>query len=202
MRARILDYGQVNSFNVVDISMDTSPAFVVPVTFSQCTVSELQVQTETIKEGTWYFSRKVIIGAEVSSILLSRGLLSYDSDFWRWILSAITGKMKRKNLLLLQYSGYNPLAKYTSTIGLAGAGIGLLGAGVGMAGGSSVGGALSFIGGVTQAAVGIPNKVWYLKGCIPTRYKPGSDMDASDDAISIMELEVEMNYFEEIALTA
>ena len=57
-----------------------------------------------------------------------------------------------------------------------------------------------------NAAVGyalrIPAKAYYLKGCLPTMYKPASDFDASASNISIQELEFEMEEWEEISLAA
>ena len=51
----------------------------------------------------------------------------------------------------------------------------------------------------------IPSKIFdlaksrkiILHECFPTRYKPGSDLDASASEVSIVELEVEVEYFEE-----
>lgn len=51
-------------------------------------------------------------------------------------------------------------------------------------------------------AVRIPAKAWILKGCIPTRYKASSDHDAMSSAISIQELDMEYERFEEVGLFA
>jgi hypothetical protein len=41
-----------------------------------------------------------------------------------------------------------------------------------------------------------------LYGCLPVRYKPGGDFEASAGDISIAELDVEVEYFDEIGLAA
>lgn len=48
----------------------------------------------------------------------------------------------------------------------------------------------------------IPAKVWMLFGCLPSRYKPGSDFDAATSAVSIQEMEIQCDRFEEFSLLA
>jgi hypothetical protein len=49
-------------------------------------------------------------------------------------------------------------------------------------------------------AVRMPARAWLLKGCLPKRYKAGTDFEASSGEVSIMELEVEVERFEEYSL--
>lgn len=51
-------------------------------------------------------------------------------------------------------------------------------------------------------SVRVPARAFLLKDCIPTRYKMGSDFDASSGQVSIAELEIHPHYVEEIALAA
>lgn len=48
----------------------------------------------------------------------------------------------------------------------------------------------------------VPARAFLLRNCIPTRYKAGTDYDASTSQVSIAELEVNVESFEEIALAA
>ena len=48
----------------------------------------------------------------------------------------------------------------------------------------------------------VPARAFVLRGCVPTRYKTGSDFDASSGNISIQELEIAVESFEEISLAA
>ena len=48
----------------------------------------------------------------------------------------------------------------------------------------------------------MPARAFLLKDCIPTRYKMGSDFDATSGQVSIAELEIHPHYIEEIALAA
>lgn len=59
------------------------------------------------------------------------------------------------------------------------------------------------LGGLGEwSAIPVPARAFLLKDCIPTRYKTGSDFDASSGQISIAELELQPHYVEEISLTA
>ena len=48
----------------------------------------------------------------------------------------------------------------------------------------------------------LPAKAYMLRGCIPTRYKVGSDFDASSAEISIAELGIQYEILEELSLTS
>jgi hypothetical protein len=65
---------------------------------------------------------------------------------------------------------------------------------------SSALGALS--PGPFEFAARVPAKAWKLGGCLPTRYKAGSDFEATSSEISITELDVEPEALEEFSLSA
>jgi hypothetical protein len=46
-----------------------------------------------VVEGNWYFPRKVLKRFSINNITLQRGVTWYDSDFWKWMIAAITGDM-------------------------------------------------------------------------------------------------------------
>jgi phage tail-like protein len=48
----------------------------------------------------------------------------------------------------------------------------------------------------------VPAKMWLLHDCIPIRYKASGDFDAASSAVSVAELDLACEYFEEIALSA
>ena len=48
----------------------------------------------------------------------------------------------------------------------------------------------------------IPARAHVLHGCLPTRYKVGSDFDARSGEISIAELDIKPELVEEISLTS
>lgn len=198
-RTRFNDFLQNYSFHLIDISPSLSiPPFVFmnPLAgFSQITTPEVSVETEEIDEGNHYFKRHLISGGSTSSITLQRGASLMDADFWRWISATIRGDKstllppvlggQRRNLLLIQYTGYD-------VTGLTG------GADELQAVASIAKGFLPEFGAVTR----IPGRAWMLFECFPTRYKPASDFDATSSDVSIMELELAVDYIEEVSLVA
>lgn len=88
---------------------------------------------------------------------------------------------------------------------------GLLGLGVGsqdVVAGLTLGGLMfgltrglnSLLGTPFEFAARIPARAYILYGCIPSRYKAGSDFDASSGDMSIQELELQVEMVEQIAL--
>ena len=210
------------------------PIFSPLMGFSGISAPEMTLETTDITEGNWYFRRKVIKHADVGPITLMRSAKWADSDFYRWILSALTGDTggrggagflavggatPRRDLLLVQFLAHSPLPSGGPAEAAAAAGLlALQGTVSGVLGGdvSSRTGAFGVLRGVTNTALTgglglagigpvefaprVPAKAWLLKDCIPTRYKPGSDFDASNAAVSIQELEITPEYWDEISL--
>jgi hypothetical protein len=51
-----------------------------------------------------------------------------------------------------------------------------------------------------EFAARVPARAFLLHNCIPVRYKPGSDFDASNSGVSLMELEVAVEGIDQINL--
>lgn len=206
--------------------------------FSSCTAPEIQGDVLEINEGNWYFTRKVLRRASASSITLQRGTRFFDSDFWRWMLAAVTGDTGgfqlgipllrvggptyRRDLLLLQYFPKSSLGGiFGISSDLAGGAINVLAAA--SAGGIAGQGAVSIanlaafqtVFGLAQGFIGvdakigpfdfaarIPAKMWLLHDVIPTRLKVTGDFDATSGAVGLAELDLAVEYFEEIGLAA
>lgn len=127
------------------------------------------------------------------------------------------GPTPRRDLLLIQFLAHSPLPREISpgvaaaanaalVLAVQGASSALAGGGAalaGAAGGAAVSGLLGAANvgfGLVEFAPRIPAKAWVLYGCIPTRYKVGGDFDASSSDISIQELDIQYEYFDEISL--
>lgn len=136
--------------------------------------------------------------------------------------AGFAGPTIRRNIMLVHFfsrgpvgagdlEGFDTAKAINNTLGAAGllatAGIGfsltnqsaLSDAGV-VVGGASIGGFTAATVLSPGSAVRIPAKAWLLYGCIPTRYKTASDFDASSSAVSLAELDLEYERFEEISL--
>lgn len=129
----------------------------------------------------------------------------------------IGGVTPRRDLLLIQFMVRQPISNPALAAAAATAGtLGLVGsaatqANVAVSGAAQVGvtagltagaGALGVAFGPFEFAPRLPAKAWMLHGCLPTRYKAAGDFDASSGALSMSELSIAVDFFEEISLTS
>lgn len=226
-----LDILQVYPFWLMDVAPIGAlslPLFTPLLGFSSITAPEMQAELTEINEVNRLFTKKTIKRARCSTMTLSRGVRFFDSDFYRWITAAITGRPQyqalffpvggptaRRDLLLIQFFARTPLPTEGIgalwTVSLSAATLGILAAEAGAGVSLATIGQLSAISGAQIAQAGaaiekdifalrIPARAWVLYGCLPTRYKPSDDFDASSSAVSIAELDIEPEEWEEISL--
>ena len=222
------DHLQQHTFWLLDVAPVDSiglPLFTPIFGFSEITSPELTMETASFGEGNWYFRRKVLRRGNVSPVTLRRGSFWADSDFYRWISAAITGDpgeggllnigslpgpSPRRNLLLIHFfrtqpfeaKGANAAAAIAGLTAVTSVGASIDTAGVNLTAlGQAAVSTAAFLGTGGVGAIRVPAKAWTLVGCLPTRYKPASDFDASSGAISVAELDLECERFEEISLT-
>jgi phage tail-like protein len=149
--------------------------------FSAAGAPEISVETQEIQPGNWEFKKRAVKTASVGVITLRRGARFYDSDFYNWITAAIRGfQPVRRNLVLVQFLGFRPVKQ-------------LIGQPAGSSGFGTEIAALSL-------AERLPGRAWVLHDCLPVRYKPGDDFDATSGAVSIQELDVQPEHISELTL--
>lgn len=199
-RARLLDRLQNYRFHLLDVSWSLSiPPFALnpAAGFQAVTAPEMTLETEEFAEGNHWTKRHLISGGSVGNITLSRGATFYDAEFWLWISAAIRGQQggmvpplgpaltgHRRNLLLIQYTGYSAR------------GLGEAGAAIDAAASAAAG----FVPNVNHA-LALPARAWMLLDCLPIRYKASGDFDGASSDVSIMELEISVDRFEEFSVT-
>jgi len=193
---RFLDMMQQYPFWVLDASgFQGNPLFSVfdPVLgFSGCTTPETTVEIKDIQRGNWEFKNKVVKSADVSAITLQRGARFYDSDFYNWITGTIRGVQPvRRNLVLIHYLGFRLQRFVASRSGLIEPG----------QSGVQAEAVLNAAGQVGVPLDRIPGRAWFCGGCLPVRYKPGGDFDATSSEVSIQELDVQPEYVHELTIT-
>jgi len=177
-RLRITDELQSFRFWLVDIYPSSKfPYFAlggITAGFSSITMPEITVELDTINEFNSTTPHHEYSNSTYSNMTLSRGSRIYDSSFYNWIKSFIDGSdIVRRNLLLIHYTGV--LIEKPSV--------------------------MSFPIPETVDGTYLPAKFWLLSGCVPTRYKAGSDFDAKTGEVSISELDIAMRLFKEISLS-
>lgn len=131
---------------------------------------------------------------------------------------AIGGATPRRDLLLVHFLAHSPVpdggaqaAAAAGLLALQGTATALVGGAQSLKAGAVLGGGLVGAGSAVSGALGaslgpfevvprLPAKAWVLYGCVPTRYKASGDFDATDSAISLQELEVAVEYWDELSL--
>lgn len=235
-RTSLSDYFQVYPFWLMDVAPIEPlalPIFSPLMGFSQITAPEMTMEMQEITEANWVFTRKVVKRADAGSVTLMRAAKWYDSDFYRWAISAlmgdtggrgsrnalaIGGATPRRDLLLIQFLSRTPIPSpaieavaATGLLGVQGAASALASGTINVA--SFVGqaaGALQAVGGaLTGATFGppdfaprLPGKAWILYGCVPQRFKPVSDFDAMSSDVSLSELEIAVEQWDELSLSS
>lgn len=209
-----------HQFHILDI--DVKPPFNPPFAlwpaagFSSISAPSVSVEMGRIVEGTSDYTYPVASGkASVDPITLSKGVLMFNTDFWKWISGAISGKndstfgltstlsvipsARRRNLLLMQSSGlsFEGVAEILANGSIrdkikAAALSPIAGITAGISGAASF--ASQGVADLNMLAV--PGRAYMLFDCMPKSYKAGSDFDANSFAISVESLEIEYSRFD------
>lgn len=190
-RPAFTDYLQAFPFWMMDsapITPNAAPIFNPVLGFSSITSPEITVEQYTIRQANWFFEKHVVQRGSISPFTVRRGVTFFDSDFWRWVNAGLSGNVAisvggssyRRNFVLIHFFARNPLA------GLTGKPV------------PTEGTALNF--GPFEFALRVPAKAYWLKGCIPARWKSGNDFDAMDGSVSIAELDFTCELVEEVSL--
>jgi hypothetical protein len=185
----IADLMQNHRFWLMDIVPSaTYPFFVLgsPMYgFQSATMPEYTFETREIKQMNSMMKRVVYEGGGWGTVTLTRGVRMWDDTFYEWTRRAIDGlDTIDRHLMLVQFAP-----------GSAGAlnqvDASALQSGFGAIGNPTAAAVNAFAGSMdSEYMKHVPGKAWLMWSCIPTRYKPGSDLDATDAGISIEEIEI------------
>ena len=211
-RSRATDLLQSHRFWLVEVSSsERLPKFAIgslAYGFQSVSLPSLAAEVQSFSQINDYYPTNYYTNFSVDTITLARGVRAFDSSFYRWMMRSLRGedRVQRDFLLLHFYSNFNLLdttsgdnAAITATLAsLAGIGAGVIGAGLGgvIAGGSVAAG----VGLGNLEMINLVGKAYMLYGCIPTRYKAGTDLDATSGEVSIAELDMQPHHFTEISL--
>jgi len=219
-----------HQFHLIDVdwSLGIPPFVLLPQAgFSAITPPELSIDVDEISEGTSMFKHTVVKKGNVGNITLSKGATAFNSDFWRWTMACLKGTPtaksissfvvgafsqkvpvagKRRNMMLIQLSGVSPKGLVEAIKSKQGSPMDQLKA-MSMMPFAGVGALAGLASGATSGVVdfgitSIPVKSWLLFNVLPVRYKAASDFDASTSAVSIQEIELSIERFEEFGLMA
>lgn len=209
-RSRATDLLQSHRFWLVEISSsERLPKFAIgslAYGFQSVSLPSLTAEVQSFSQINDYYSTNYYTNFSVDTISLARGVRAFDSSFYRWMIRSLRGedRVQRDFLLLHFYSnvGLDTTSGDTAAITAAAAVAG------GFAGGFAGNASVIAAGASVAAGVGLGNleminmvgKAYLLYGCIPTRYKAGTDLDATSGEVSIAELDMQPHHFTEISL--
>lgn len=222
-RTPVLDELLSHEFHLIDV--DIQPPFLPPLVlwptagFSSITAPEMTAETTTIVEGTSDYTYAVLSRSSMSPMTLSKGVSMFNTDFWRWMLGAVSGKndseivfspsigpptppippARRRNLMLIQSSGISvkglmEIMKIGSMKEKLLATTLLPSAGLTAASSAAI--SLLSQGTFDLNLLGIPGRAYMLFDCLPIRFKAAGDFEANATTVSIEELEISYTRFE------
>lgn len=200
----IADLLQNHRFWLIDmVPSATIPFFVMgsPVYgFQSISMPEYTFEAREIKQMNSMMKRTVYEGGGWGTITLSRGVRVCDDTFYEWVRRAIEGlDTIDRHLLLIQYcpASFGGLSGDAATMGKIDGIISTVQA----VAGTVVNPTGAWMGRMDSGYMdNVPGKLWVLWNCVPTRYKPGSDLDATDASVSIAELELAVHNVSEMTL--
>jgi phage tail-like protein len=177
--SRISDYLINYRFHLMEVSFESPPVLSAGFGFKSISTPEINMEVKEIKEGNFEYRTSVGVSATVGDIELHQGVQFFNSDFYDWINGAIWGLSSyRRNFLLIHFSS---IALLSNT-------------------GAGTNNVLNSFIPINDLLGYVPAKAWLLKGCIPIRYKSGSDFDALGGEISIAELTLRPTLINEFSL--
>lgn len=133
-RLVLQDYLQAYPFHLMDIAPVAGVPLFTPLScFSSITAPTITIETKTINEGNNPYKTTVVKGASVGSMTLARGVSATNSDFYRWVQTAIQGSTSlsltkdflpfstnqvnggptyRRNMLLIHFFARSPVGVF------------------------------------------------------------------------------------------
>ena len=201
------------SISSPELTLDTQDVKEVNWPYTRKLVKGGTVSSITLTRGVQFFEAdfyKWIAAAAMGDT----GGLNKNSDLWA--VGARGGVTYRRTMVLIQFF---PRAG-AGLPGITGAAIGALGAGALLTSSAGTGTLIGEAARLTAQSVGagavsaasapgpfefaarLPARAFYLYGCVPTRYKSSGDFDANSSEISVAEVEMQLDSFDEISLGA
>jgi phage tail-like protein len=197
VKTRLFDMLQTHRFWLLDlVPSSVFPFFVLgsPMYgFASISAPEITLETREIVQLNSMWKQHAYSGGACGAITLTRGARYNDDTFYDWTKRAMRGSDQvKRTLLLIHYTGLNAGQVAYSAYKANNAGTSKTASDFSID--------LPAPLDTWESALQIPGRCWILWGCLPTRYKAGSDFDATSAEVSMMELELQPHAVEEIVL--
>lgn len=181
MARSVVDDFMQNMRFFVEISTDAGEQRLQPggatSGFNSVTLPEETIEQVEYREGHYVYTRKYPANPSVSDVTLTRGVTRKDSSFWDWHRQTAQGSGQYRATMYIRT--YHRDASLNQTF---------------RPGETSTGND----GTIFEINVGTaaPSISYVCYECFPIRHKPGADLDATSGDVSIMELDVSLEYFD------
>jgi phage tail-like protein len=160
-----------------DITSAAVPGSGPEAGFSACTIPEATIEAVEYKEGQFLYIRKYPGNVTFGDVTLSRGVALVEGGFWLWIATVINGVAEyRMDVTIKHYHRTNVTPTTANPVlpGIQNPPVDLL---------------------LDSGPMAVPPARQYrLYNAFPSRHKFASDLDATDSAVSIMELDLAYEY--------
>jgi phage tail-like protein len=156
-----------------DITSQAAPGSGPEAGFSNCSIPEATVEAVEYKEGQFLYTRKYPGNVTFGDVTLSRGVALVEGGFWLWIATVIMGTAEYRMDVTIKH--YHRTNVTTTTVDSVLPGI------------QNPPTDLLLDSGVNAVP---PARQYRLYNAFPGRHKFASDLDATDSAVSIMELDL------------
>lgn len=210
-RPTAFDFYQNFRFHLIDVTVATTGLDVPLVAlnpqigFQNISAPGMAIQMREINPGNDPFPVSTPMGATNNNISLQRGVYTGESEFYNWMKQAITGRgLFRRDLIMMQFhrmystTDDRSAARFGELMATLGAGLAQKAAedAVAEETGSAFG---DLAGAAVGTTVGLlkPVRFWKLYGCLPVNYSAGQGFDSGGDTMTVAELEIHVEHFEE-----
>jgi phage tail-like protein len=206
-RVMLEDFYQNHRFHLIDVTQATSltgGAFIAPflvlspqIGFQAIQLPRMSMNVVEFSPGNAPFAKAVAGKGSIENMTLTRGVYIGDKEFYDWMVSSIYGRgAYKRNLLLFQYSnepgGDSNAERYLRVMGAVSAALALEDT-------SPVVSAVAAKG-IGLTGLNVYARVWKLDDVFPVGYSPATGFDASDDGITVAELELHVGSMVELTL--
>ena len=173
-RAATTDYLQNFRFHVTNLAQDgLRPLADNQAGFNSVTIPEISADMVEYREGLFKYTRKFQGVPTVSSITLSRGVALTDTMFFDWIMCGLNGGEYRTDIEIRNYARLQTTDQTQTDIWAT-----------------------------PDRLPTTGYRAVKCYECVPTRVKAMADLDATAADVSLAEVDLELEYFEIVNVTA
>ena len=139
--------------------------------FQSCSVPDVSMDAVEYREGTYKYTKKFAGVPTVSDVSLMRGVVLKDTVFYDWIIRAVSGAEYRADIVINQFTRNNMVLPEGAS-------------------------APEYTAGENGKVPARCARSYRCHECLPTRAKPGADLDATSSEVAMAECDFALEWFE------